>query len=211
MSSWYTYFFGYSEPATDESNPQETSTTIPQAPTFPSPDHTLCPARNAPTDKIKDILDQKADNVILISVDELNNALAKLKPTVQNKEPYATPIPPIYKELSDVFEMGAKEYFLQIKARRNKDTIVVESVIVNNIVDLPEESSEEKLPEKSSEDLIGITNSNPLEEDLIGITNSNPLEEDLIGITNSNPLEEDLTQTIHLPTVNLELPSEFTQ
>lgn len=101
------------------------------------------PARNAPNDgkNIKEIMEQKPANVLLVSPNEINNIRNKLKKTVQN-EPYRSETPKLLLDLNNVFNQGNDKYFETVRKRReeNLNKPKIDINIENELDKLMEES-----------------------------------------------------------------------
>lgn len=78
-------------------------------------------ARNAPNNgvDIKKFIESKPVEIKTISQNDLTSAIAKLKSPLPAEKPtvYSSPL---IKEFGEVFEMGYKNYFEQLKLKKQK-------------------------------------------------------------------------------------------
>lgn len=94
------------------------------------------PGRNAPGN-IRQLLEQKPVQVILVSKQEIDNQRKQLKPTIINEHPPLSNKPAIMCELDNVFENGYSNYFEKLRQRKEKkeEKVLKNEILEDNIFD----------------------------------------------------------------------------
>jgi len=121
------------------------------------------PARNAPNDgkNIKELIDQKPTNVVLVSPNEINNVRIKLKKTIPNT-PFRSETPKLFVDLENVFSQGNDKYFQNIRKHREENKY-------KEKIDIDIEKALDQLKEESEKMVIELNK--VLNEVMVGTIN----------------------------------------